>query len=80
MLRESTRGRPRRPWEERARLRDGGAVASAPRAERMQAEVARGGDLAMCDGRAHVMWVAWGTVAPVFGPTCHVGGAATACQ
>ena len=61
VLRVLTCGRPRWPWEERARLRDGGIVASAPGAKRMQAGPVRGGDLAMRGGRAHVMWVAWGS-------------------
>jgi hypothetical protein len=55
VLREPTCGRPRWPWEERARLRDGGIVASAPGAERMQAEPARGSDLAQRDGRARAL-------------------------
>ena len=57
VLREPTCGRSRQPQGERARLRDGASVASAPGTERMQAEAVRGGDVAMRDGHARMTCV-----------------------
>ena len=49
---------PRRPWKARERAGGGGSIASAPGAEHMHAEAARGGDLAARVASAHDLGVA----------------------